>query len=407
MSTPTAHDPQAFEAARAAFLEGLDALQHHRLAEAEARFRASLALLPGRVSTQVNLAATLIRLERPAEALAIADAILAVEPDNRDAWFHRACALGRLDRAAEALPAFERVQALGDDQAEVWLEQSQALHSLGRLDEALAGYDRALALAPSFAAAWTNRGSLLRETGRHAEAKHSFEQATAHGADPALHAYYLAAVGGGTAPAQAPAGYVAALFDGYAEGFEQHLVDVLRYRAPEGLVQQLGALGCGPFDSTLELGCGTGLAGPLLAKRTRRLVGLDLSARMLDAARARGVYDALVQADMAEHLATTDERHDLVFAADTFIYAGDLGPVFRGAQRVLRPGGIFSFTVERAGPGVESYELRSSLRYAHAEAALRGWAEAAGFEWLGLEVAPIREDQGRGIEGFYVCLRRE
>lgn len=53
---------------------------------------------------------------------------------------------------------------------------------------------QALDLDPTLAEAWSQRGSLLRELGRLPEAAHSFEQALAHGADEALHRFYLASV---------------------------------------------------------------------------------------------------------------------------------------------------------------------------------------------------------------------
>ena len=46
----------AFERARAAFVAGIAAFESGRLEQAEAEFLASLALLPGRPSTLVNLA---------------------------------------------------------------------------------------------------------------------------------------------------------------------------------------------------------------------------------------------------------------------------------------------------------------------------------------------------------------
>ena len=44
----------------------------------------------------------------------------------------------------------------------------------------------------------------------------------------------------------------------------------------------------------------------------------------------RSVYDALVEADITEHLHTTPERYELVVSTDVFIYVGDLDPVFAG-----------------------------------------------------------------------------
>ncbi len=169
-----------FEAAKALFLEGLAELKAGRHAQAEQQFMASLERLPGRISTLVNLAAVRLALGRPADSLATADAVLALEPDNADAWFHRANALAELGRHAEALSAFQAV---------------------GRID-------------PRNAQAWSQAGSLLREAGRLDEAAHAFEQAIAHGADPDLHRYYLAAVrAGDDVPASAPGRYVQGLYD--------------------------------------------------------------------------------------------------------------------------------------------------------------------------------------------------
>ena len=52
----------------------------------------------------------------------------------------------------------------------------------------------------------------------------------------------------------------------------------------------------------LDAGCGTGLCGPLIAPYARRLVGVDLSERMLAQARARDVYDELVKGELTAYL---------------------------------------------------------------------------------------------------------
>jgi len=62
-------DDPVFEQARAQFNAGLEQLHSGRLAEAEASFARSLALLPGRPSTVTNLGAVRLKLGRPADAL--------------------------------------------------------------------------------------------------------------------------------------------------------------------------------------------------------------------------------------------------------------------------------------------------------------------------------------------------
>ena len=99
------------------------------------------------------------------------------------------------------------------------------------------------------------------------------ERAIALGADDALHHYYLALVRGGNTPSAPPCEYVETLFDTYADDFQGHLTGALHYQAHEVLVHHLPAPASGRWRSVLDLGCGTGLCGPLvqpLAELVRR-----------------------------------------------------------------------------------------------------------------------------------------
>jgi predicted TPR repeat methyltransferase len=361
-----------FEQAKSQFLAGLACHEAGHYAQAEQHYLASLELVPGRVSTLVNLAAARLRLMRPQEALSVADEVLAREPDNRDALLHRANALLELNRHPQALATFERL----------------------------------LVVAPTQAPAWSACGDILRELGRRDEATQAYRQALAHGADAELIGYYLAALGAQGSPTVAPRAYVQALFDGYAGQFEQHVVKALHYRAHQVLTQPLAALHPGRFASVLDLGCGTGLCGPLVKPLADRLVGVDLSAPMLEQARACGAYDELVQADINEYLQGSSRRFDLVLAADVFIYIGELAPTFQALSGLMDPGGLFCFSTEVASTEAHGFELLPSLRYAHSEAYLRGLAQQHGFEVLKLAREPIREDQRQAIDGVFAYLAR-
>lgn len=359
-----------FEQAREFFVQGLAQYEAGRLAEAERSFEAALALVPGRPSALTNLGATRLKLGRAAEALVLLDEALAQEPDNLDALGHRATALAEL----------------------------------GRHEEALQGFDRTLALDPRLADVWTLRGSVLKELGRADEAAASFEEALARGGNAQLNRYYLAGLARGAAPPAAPTGYVQALFDSYAPAFDTELVELLNYRGPQVLSQRLAQFGR-RFARALDLGCGTGLCGPLVKPLVDRLEGVDLSAEMLRGAQARGVYDALAQAELGEFLDAATPGYDLVLAADVFVYVGALDGVFAGLARCMAPDGVFCFSVEEAQPP-DTLVLRPSLRYAHSEAHVRELAARHGFEVAGLLRAPIREDQRVPIPGIYFWLVR-
>lgn len=392
-----------FAAAREQFTAGLAHLQAGRLPLAEQALRASLALLPGRVSTLTNLAVAVLKQGRPDEALPLLDDVLAQQPDDVEALGHRGMALNQLRRPAEAGPCFERLVQLAPTRAEAWFHLAQTWQLVNQPERAVQAYDGCLALRPDHAASWSQRGTALRDLGRLDEAARSFERALALGDDGGLNAYYLAAVRGDASPAVAPRAYVQHLFDDYAPDFDQHLVDQLGYCAPEVLQRLLVGLGRPPFEQALDLGCGTGLCGPQLRPLAQVLTGVDLSPAMLDAARQRGVYDHLALADLTEHLLATDVRHDLVVAADVFIYVGDLAPVFSGVRRVLQPGGVFAFSVETAASD-QAWVLQPSLRYAHGQAAIRALAAASGLQVQQVERAALRADEVHTVQGEYWLL---
>lgn len=441
MTTPP---DDRFERARAAFLAGLQALQAGRDAEAEAAFGESLVLLPGRPSTLMNLGVARLRQGRAEAALRALDQALAADGRLADAWGHRGVALAALARHADALASFDRAVALGaapdtvamhrllalgnlrrydealavadallarhPGDAEAWLQHGRTLQCLGRPRDAVDSYRHAVTLAPTLAEGWSLYGQLLKELGRREDAAWAFEQALAHGAEPELHRWFLAAVrgaGGDDAPSQPPAGYVERLFDDYAEDFDEHLQQRLHYRTPQVLAGMVAAAAGGragqkSFAAALDLGCGTGLVAPLLAPLAQALDGVDLSSAMLAKARALGLYRELVHGDIAVQLQRTAHRYDLVVAADVFVYLGPLDTVFAGVRRVLRPGGLFAFSVEATDEPRPL--LRDSLRYAHGEAYLRGLAAAHGLQWLAQRSGALREDQGRPIEGLCVLL---
>ena len=108
--------------------------------------------------------------------------------------------------------------------------------------------------------------------------------------------------------------------------------------------------------------------------------------------------------DLIEFLQTQAGEFDLAVAADVFGYICDLGQVFRGVRRALRPGGLFCFSVE-AGTA-EDFVLQTNLRFAHAEAYLRRLAQDHEFGLETIESQILRQDDGVDVVGQLVVLRR-
>jgi predicted TPR repeat methyltransferase len=403
MTTLTPQQAQS----RDIFFEGVGHFEAGRLDDARACFERCRALTPDRPSVLGNLGITLHRLGRAHEALPLLQQATTAHAAFTDAWAALGLAHESLGEWAPAVQALQRALSLSDASPALWFALGQCAMRLGQTADALQAFDRAVALDTTFADAWSQRGGLLRDLGRLDDAARSFERALAHGADHELNAYYLAAVRADAAPpAHAPRRYVQGLFDDYAAEFAQHLVDRLDYRAPQLLLQPLIASGR-RWHRVIDLGCGTGLCGTLLAPVSDAIDGVDLSVAMLDESRKLGVYRALAQADVGEYLAGEPSASaDLIVAADVLIYIGEPSALFEGAARVLERGGLFALTVEAPTTSGQDLQLLPSLRYAHSVASVRRVAEQCGLTVESVHDAPIRHEQGRPVAGQYVTLRR-
>src|SRR6266498_2367391 len=100
----------------------------------------------------------------------------------------------------------------------------------------------------------------------------------------------------------------------------------------------LGLAEVGPSDDVLDVGCGTGaLLARLRAATTRRVVGVDPSARMIDEAR-KAAPGAELARMAAEELAY-DSEFDLVVSNSALQWFRDPAGALLRFRRALRPGG--------------------------------------------------------------------
>jgi SAM-dependent methyltransferase len=136
-----------------------------------------------------------------------------------------------------------------------------------------------------------------------------------------------------------PEGSVALYSLGDARALDAMTVEVVDRMREWGLLSSDRAV--------LEIGCGIGRFIQALAPEVRSIVGIDISARMIEAARARcGAFAtaSLVQCSGHDLMRFPDAQFDLVYAIDTLPYlvdtGGDLGAAcLHEAARVLAPGG--------------------------------------------------------------------
>jgi predicted TPR repeat methyltransferase len=219
--------------------------------------------------------------------------------------------------------------------------------------------------------------------------------------DPELD--YLLAILRGEPVTRAPERYVASHFDQFAEEFDKQLTGVLGYSAFKPLAG-LAEAHAVHIARVLDLGCGTGLAGPFLAQPGRHVTGVDLSGGMLEKARARGCYDSLLNTEAVAYLGAHDAVYDLIFAADVLNYIGELGDLMKNAAQALVAGGLFALTIE-TNTGAD-IALMPSGRFAHALDYVLAQAGEAGFATVATQEIQLRYETTGFVAGHLILLRR-
>ena len=290
------------------------------------------------------------------------------------------------------------------DAAMYWRQAQEALEN-GNTGLAVACLENAVRQDPAELEAYRALGRILRHAGRPDEAATWYRRCLEIAPADAVATMGLAALGQGPVPERLPDDVVLYVFDRNAESYEANMRGI-GYSVPEvllGLLRaEVGAEG-GSLD-VLDLGCGSGWCGPLFRPFARRLVGVDLSPRMLAIAAEKHVYDELIQAEILEYLARTSGGTDVVVAANVLIYFGDLASLAEGVVRVLRPGGRFLFDVEK-GVGPEP-GFHVSGRYTHSLAVLENTLLHRGFTFSRVRETVMRTELGAPVVGLHCAVRR-
>lgn len=214
-------------------------------------------------------------------------------------------------------------------------------------------------------------------------------------------------------------GYVSALFDGYSSRFETELVEVLQYKGHILVYEaiQLQVKVASSLRRIVDLGCGTGLLGELVANEMPwvEVYGVDLSQRMADISRERktvngtSIYKTVYNGDAGAYLSTFDKQSvDCIGASDVFIYIGEISTVLEESFKCLVNGGILAFTVESYNDATSESGLRllSAGRFGHSRRYIETTAKLKGFELLSWKESVLRQQSGKDVKGAVVVLKK-
>lgn len=417
------------------------ACESGRLAEAEKACRKALAAHPE--WPQARHVMGVINFRQGATDLAIANLRQAIrhDPDYGPAYNDLGNVLQETGKLEESISVFSRLNELVPDQPTTLNNLGVTYRDHRQYELAVAVLRKATSLHENYLSAWLNLGYALLCQRDFPEAVKAFERAAliepgkseplrvlAHvyrqigenekslGAyrrwqevEPAceIPSFMIAALAATGNPLRATDAFIREEFDRFADSFDKKL-ELLKYQAPQLVVQQLAKLLGSPTSSldVLDAGCGTGKGGVLIRSYARKLTGVDISSGMLAHARRRGVYDELFEKELVEYLKETSGSWDLITVIDTLIYFGELAEPLSASANALKSGGYLIFTVEAASDESTRYRLAPTGRFVHGRAYLEESAGRAGFGEYQISEVELREEGGQPVQGYLFWARK-
>ncbi|CAB9516887.1 Methyltransferase domain [Seminavis robusta] len=251
-----------------------------------------------------------------------------------------------------------------------------------------------------------------------------------------------------------PLEFMAALFDGFADTFDEKLLKGLNYQVPKLVGDVVNKFakknGRKTYRHALDAGSGTGLAGRYLRPLVSGLlIGVDASQKMLDIAadctltagcglppdpennkddnKGPPLYDGLLAMDLEamtvastllpfalkanpqETAKSTGSGFDLVVAADVLVYFGSLDTVIRTFRQVSVPGALLVFSCERttSEEAPLGYRLLPSGRFAHTREHVEKAASKVGYVLRSYEEIVPRQEKGEDVLGHLFAFELE
>ena len=415
------------------FHRALIAMQNNDAIKAKSHLEKTLTLEPGHLSAVKQMAKTCHQLEKYQTAKQYFE--LAAEKDPNDHEFKHCAAVNalQLDEQNQALTWLLEVYALAPELEDLnhnigaiyltqgqfksalfhWLKEhnsnptTESFYNIGityqylnRLEDARNYLKEALIREPEHLGALVNLGANALQCFDHPLAINYYQSALKVKPDDPSIQHVLRALTGDNVK-EAPEQYIKSLFDQYANHYDDHLAKVLDYQVPSQMVRLINEYTPASDSlSILDAGCGTGLMAPHLRPFAHRLVGVDLSEKMIEKAKNKQVYDELVVSSIEK---VDNEKFDVIVLADVMPYIGDATDLMQWASHRLNRDGIICLSFEKAT--TESFVLQKTARFAHCPDYLVNLGSHNNLVCVELHECKLRKQLGVALNGYILALR--
>ncbi|MDF1678687.1 MAG: tetratricopeptide repeat protein [Legionellaceae bacterium] len=388
------------------FYTGVIALLKEELNAAESTFLSVLSLDATHADARTNLGVIALRRGQSQQAITYFSEALGFDETHENARNNLAATFIHHNRFENARTHYTILIKDHPNNPEYHYNAGVAEMALGHLNEARAHFKSVLTQNPTHGPSLTNLASIASRLNQTASAVRYLKRATKVNPHDKSSAFMLDALTQNHAKHEASPEYAKNLFDNYALHYEKHMQDTLNYSVPHHVAQLLHQILPNTtlttqntplqVDRALDLGCGTGLSGVVLRELSHYLAGVDLSPKMLEEAKQKGIYDALYEADIITFLNEPHPHFSLIVAADVLPYLGELDTLFQAIQKNIAPSGLFLFTTEMTS--LPDFILQKTARFAHHPDYIASLATQYRFNILQQKTFVARQQDDKGLE---------
>lgn len=388
---------------RVVHLSGLTAYRLNDFATAERMLQLATQLEPQSADAFCDLGNVLDESDKAEEAIRSYRKSLDLCADHPHAGRNLALTLLADEKAEEALDVLDTVHTGRPPDAPLYAARARVLESLERWEEAIEAAEFAVKESDGEVASYRKLVSLLRRSGQPDRAREAVNRWLQDHPNDSV-ALHLQSINQKQTVPRASDAYVRQMFDEFASRFD-HELDALEYDGPQLISQDAREFLGEPNRSlaVLDAGCGTGKCGPILYPFAASLIGVDLSPKMTAIARETGMYTLLEVGELTDYMASRENQFDVIVAADTLNYFGNLFPVFAAAHAATKAAAHLFFTIEHSEDQEDGYQLNSRGRFTHRESYVHEQLELAKWNVVGSRFACLRKEAGKDVPCLVVA----
>ncbi|WP_131783479.1 tetratricopeptide repeat protein [Legionella gresilensis] len=388
----------------ALFYLGVLALDINDLTQAEQAFQQILVENNSHVDALTNLGVIAVKRDQGQLAVDYFSKALALNNDHIEARNNLAATFMHHDRFENALMHYDYLLQKDPNNIEYLYNSGVAQMALGHLNEAINHFEHLLSVENKHFAALNNLAAIYIRLNDKEKAKKLLLQALIVNPEDKASQHMLNALSGLDKPVETAPEYAANLFNNYALYYDEHVQKYLKYSLPQQIFHILSELNITHCEKTLDLGCGTGLTGQVLRDVSQQLIGIDISKKMLDWARPKGIYDKLIESEALTYLKAEKELYNLIVAADVLPYFGELSPLFQQISNHLETQGYFIFSTEISS--TMPWQLQESARFSHHEKYLEQLAEANSLKMIFKKQIVARHQEGKPLPSWLIVMQK-